>query len=328
MTRTVLPAALALCFLMAAAIYFTRTADPFPPDLQPIVDASHVIGTPSVMFRTLAPKEMHGRVSMVPAGKPGSTRHVSSLSCARVHYAGGTGLCLIEEASGATVVHAAYLFDRTFTRGQRIDLTGIPTRARVSPSGRMAAITVYAEEHAPNGEERLATSSIIIDVTSGTVLANLRDFTIDGSGQPPLDGPLDFAGVSFARDGDRFFATMSTAAEHYVVEGSIAARRVTVVASGMVSEALSSDGNHLIVKKQIGDRGRWQLAVFDLGTNTERALNQGPRSVDDQVEWLDARHVMYHDATEQGTGVWALKTDGIAGPQLLIPDAYSPSAQQ
>lgn len=324
MTRNVLSLALALCFLVAAAIYFMEAA----PELPSIVEASQVIESPFVMFRTLAPKEMHGRVGMAPAAKPGGTRYVSALSCARVHYAGGAGLCLVEEAAGPTVAHAAYLFDRTFTRGKRIDLTGIPTRARVSPSGRMAAITVYGEEHAPGGEERLATNSIIIDVTSGSVIANLRDFTIEGSGQPPLDGPLDFASVSFERDGDRFFATMATATEHYLVAGSIAGRRVTVVGTGMASEAVSPDGKHLIVKKRAGDRGRWQLAVFDLATNTERALNQGPRSVDDQVEWLDARHVMYHDATEQGTGVWALATDGVAGPRLLIADAYSPSVQQ
>ena len=46
----------------------------------------------------------------------------------------------------------------------------------------MAAITVYAEAHAPNGEERLATNSIIIDVASGRVIANLRDMAL---GQPP-----------------------------------------------------------------------------------------------------------------------------------------------
>lgn len=326
MTRNILSAALLLCFLAAATIYITSVSPDqgARPEVSLITFASQVVTPPSVMFRTLAPKQLHGRVAMVPTAAPGRARHVAPLSCARVHFSGGAGLCLTEEMAGATVAHAAYIFDRTFTRTTRIDLTGIPTRARVSRDGRMAAVTVYAEEHAPNGGERVATNSMVIDIASGRVIANLREMALDN----PVDGPLDFASISFERDADRFFATMSHGGEDYLIAGSMAARRLTIVAPGMASEALSPDGRYLIVKKRVGDRGRWQLAVFDLVTKAERSLNQGPRSVDDQVEWLDGHHVMYHDTTDEGTGVWVLPTDGIAGPRLLIADAYSPSVQQ
>jgi hypothetical protein len=46
--------------------------------------------------------------------------------------------------------------------------------------------------------------------------------------------------------------------------------------------------------------------------------------VDDQVEWLDDGQVMYHDATDQGTGIWVLAADGQSKPRLLLPDAFSP----
>ncbi len=328
MTRNLLPIAFALCFLIAAAIYVMRADDSTILEHPRVVETSEVIGRPFVMFRTLAPKELHGRVSMVVAATPGGTRYVAALSCARVHYAGGAGLCLVEEAVGTTVAHAAYVFDRTFSRGRRIDLTGVPTRARIAPNGTIAAITIYGEEHAPNGDERLATHSVIIDMASGRVIADLRDFSIDWSGKPAPGGPLDFASVAFDRDGDRFFATLLTSTDQYVIAGSIADRQATVIAKGMASEALSPDGKKLIVKKRGGGRTNWLLSVFDLATRTERAVNQGPQSVDDQVEWLDDRHLIYHDATEQGTGVWALATDGVTGPKLLLSDAYSPSAQQ
>ena len=69
---------------------------------------------------------------MLSAVTPDATRAFTALSCARVHYAGGTGLCLVEEREGNHVVQAAYVFDSSFTRGQRLLLSGIPTRARVS----------------------------------------------------------------------------------------------------------------------------------------------------------------------------------------------------
>ena len=157
------------------------------------------------------------------------------------------------------------------------------------------------------------------------MIADLRELTIDPAGAPDISGPLDFSSVAFARDSNRFFATMSTTSERYIVAGVIDQRRLTVLASGLANEALSPDETRLIVKKRVGDRGYWQLLVFDLATTNSVPLNQGGRSVDDQVEWLDETHVVYHDATDQGTNLWMLATDGVSAPRLLIRDAYSPS---
>lgn len=297
------------------------------PLVRRIAGARNPIPAPFVMFRTLAPRQAYGRVAMVSASPPESVRHVSTLSCARVHYAGGTGLCLVEEVAGESVKHVAYIFDRAFAPGRRVELTGVPIRARVSPDGRRAAITVYAEEESPAGE-RLASESIVVDLASGRVLADLREFSVTNANHPPIVGSIDIAGVAFAPDSDHFFATLSTASERYLVSGSVNAQQLNVVGTGVASEALSPGGQHLLVKKRVGDRGYWQLLVLELGTMRERALNQGSRSVDDQVEWLDDAHVVYHDATDEGTGIWMLSTDGISGPQLLVADAFSPAVQR
>ena len=90
------------------------------------------------------------------------------------------------------------------------------------------------------------------------------------------------------------------------MSGSVTGRRLEVIGSGLANEAVSPDGKQLLVKKQTGDRGFWQLVVLDLDSRREITLNQGSRSVDDQVEWLDAGHVVYHDVTEDGTGIWML----------------------
>lgn len=286
-----------------------------------------VLQPPFLIFRTLEPHDAHGRVAML-ALRPGeNTRYISNLSCARVHYARGSGVCLVQEQSNDRAEYAAYVFDRRFSRQARIVLRGIPTRARVSPDGRRASITTYAEEESPAGE-RLATESIIIDVRSGRVLADVRDFQIDHDRLPPLTGPIDVSSVAFEPDGDRFFATISTATERHLVAGSVDAHRLTSIRSGVANEALSPDGRHLIIKRLIGERGFWQLAVIDLHTWAERDLNQGSRSVDDQVEWLDNDHVIYHDVSGETTAIWMLPIDGTNGPEVLVSGAFSATTQR
>ncbi len=323
MTRNLLSALCASCIVVAAAIYLGRDdADVAGPAA---IAADRVPAIPFVMFRTLAPREAHGRVAFVPAATPEGTRHVSPLVCARVHYAGGTGLCLAEEAAEGTVRYVADFFDWTFTRRARLSLAGIPTRGRVSPDGRLAAVTVYAEEEGAGGE-RLASRTTIVDTSSGRVLADLHDFTLDLPAGASPASPRDFASVAFDRDGDRFFATMMGGGAEYLVTGSIGRRRLEIVATGLASEALSPDGTRLIVKRKSGARGEWQLAVFTLAGNVTRVLDQAPLGIDDQVEWLDDHQVLYHEAAGQGTGAWVLKADGSSGPRLLIADAYSPSS--
>jgi hypothetical protein len=283
------------------------------------------IPAPFVMFRTLAPRHAFGRIAMASPAAP-FERRLTPLSCARVQFAGGTGLCLIEEPDGKAVRQVLYLFEATFALGARFVLSGIPIRARVSPDGRLAAVTTYGEEESPAGE-RLASASMLIDVASGRVLGDLRSFSVVSAADQPIVAPVDISSVAFV-DGDRFYATLSTADHRYLVTGSVARRRLDVFASGLANEAVSPDGRRLLVKKLADASGFWQLAVLDLDSLREVTLNQGPRSVDDQVEWLDAGHVVYHDVTDEGTGIWMLPTDGTTGPRLLIADAFSPAVQR
>ena len=97
---------------------------------------------------------------------------------------------------------------------------------------------------------------------------------------------------------------------------------------GVANEALSPDGRSLAVKKLAADRGRWQLAVIDLATWRERDLPQGPTSVDDQVEWLDDHHVIYHGVDGGSTSLWILPADGGSEPTVLLKHAYSGAVER
>ena len=85
---------------------------------------------------------------------------------------------------------------------------------------------------------------------------------------------------------------------------------------------------HLVVKRRVEESGFWQLAVIDLHTWSQRDLNQGPLSVDDQVEWLDNDHVIFHDALDETTAIWMLPIDGLGPRQVFLRDAFSGTTQR
>jgi hypothetical protein len=312
--------ALAVLTAVTLAGVVSRARSAQSPPSSRLQTARTPLRPPFLMFRALAPPAAHDRVAMIAIGDAKLTRAVTPLSCARVHFSGGRGLCLIEESVGTVTRHAAIVFDRSFRQRHRILLPGVPTRVRVSPDGRLAAVSTYAEEETPAGE-RLALESMILDLEHGGVLADLREFDVDPQG-PAIGMPRDFASVAFDADGDRFYATLSTLTNRHLVIGSVRNRRLRVIGDGFANEALSPDGRRLVVKR-VTDRGFWQLSILELPSMTEHRLEHGTRSIDDQVEWLDDESVIFHDATGTGTGIWQLAVDG-AGPELLMLDAYSP----
>jgi hypothetical protein len=68
--------------------------------------------------------------------------------------------------------------------------------------------------------------------------------------------------------------------------------------------------------------------VYDLASGKETLLAE-QHSVDDQVEWLDAAHVIYglpRTTTGAATSdVWSVPADGTGTPQALVHNAWSPA---
>jgi hypothetical protein len=316
---------LATVAVLAALVGYLVVSIQFDDEASAGISARHPMTPPFIMFRALAPRDAHGRVTMRGLA-PDAQPLVSALTCSRLHYAGGRGLCAAQEQRASDVLNVAYVFDERMTIGRRFVLSGVPTRLRVSPNGRFGAITTYGEQETSRGE-RLATHTGLLDLQSGQSLGDVGDFRLDNRG-PAIERPFDVASVAFEADGERFFATLSTDRERYLVAGSQRERRLTVIRAGVASEALSPNGHRLVIKRLLPERGFWQLAVIDLRTWTEHDLRQGPRSVDDQVEWLDNEHVMYHDVDGESTALGMLPIDGVNGPRLLVKTAYSGVVQR
>ncbi|KUJ67330.1 TolB [Streptomyces albus subsp. albus] len=266
-----------------------------------------------------------GRLVSVPVDRPAGKRAVSTLSCARVYAAGGTGLCL--RLDGDLTTYELVVLRPDLTEKSSYPLVGIPNRARVSPSGRLVAWTVFVTGDSYNGG-RFSTRVGILDTRTDTLIPTLEDWHVTVDGKPYQAADLNFWGVTFTRDDKRFYATMSTRGHRYLVEGELATRTLRTLRENVECPSLSPDGSRLAFKSARGgdpDKG-WRLSVLDLRSGRETRLAE-TRSVDDQAAWLDDRTVAYGLPRGRGhADVWRVPADGTGAPRLLIPEADSPAA--
>jgi WD40 repeat protein len=322
MTRRVLSAALGALLLAAVAITYsvftTHTRTPVAA-----ADGLSLTGS-RIMFRSTAPGS-RGRLALVPKSDPGGTRSVSALSCLRVYAAGGTGTCLRQD--GGLTTYQIAILNQELQVEKAIPLVGVPNRTRVSADGRMAAWTVFVAGDSYNNG-RFSTRSGLIDLQTQDMVDSLEFLSVTVDGRPYQAADLNFWGITFTADDNRFYATMSTAGHRYLVEGDIAAKTVHTISENVECPSLSPDGRRLAFKSAIdGNPAKgWRLAVLDLATGA-RTLLAETRTVDDQPAWLDSATIAY--AIPRGPGdadIWSVPADGSGHAVLLITHAESPAA--
>ncbi|MEV6965944.1 hypothetical protein AB0M47_12595 [Hamadaea sp. NPDC051192] len=260
-------------------------------------------------------------VSTAPAtqGHLISGGRVATLSCSRFFAAAGTGICL--RPDGPLATYQVVQVDAQLREKDKFPLVGVPNRARVSPSGRLLAWTVFVAGDSYNNG-KFSTRAGILDTVSGDLVGTLEDFTVT----PPAAADRNFWGVTFTADDDHFYATMSTRNHRYLVYGSVSRHAVAVVRDGVECPSLSPDGTRIAYKSAVaGDPARgWRLSVLTLATGRVVPLAE-TRSVDDQAIWLSADAVGYALRRPGGADVWSVPADGTGTPTLLLPDAESPA---
>jgi hypothetical protein len=272
----------------------------------------------AVMVRAVDPSKptLNGRVFVVEDGKV--RRRSSDLACERVYYAAGRGICMGVAPSG--VDYTAKVFDANFQTLHTIDLTGLPSRARVSADGRYGAMTVFVAGDSYLGNSTaFSTRTTILDMTDGRQIGQLEQYEVTKDGKPFDAVDFNFWGVTFAKDPNRFYATLATGDHHYLVEGDIARESMRVLRDGVECPSLSPDNRQIAYKSRIGTENRWRIHVLDVKTLADHPVAEN-RSIDDQVEWLDDATLAYSD----GTNVYTVPADGSGEAQLLVKDATSP----
>ena len=279
---------------------------------------------PYLMVRSTMPGDTWRRLMLVPLSAPAGPGYATDLTCERAYFAGTRGVCLVEATEGLTIKYYADVFDDRFVRLQRLPLTGLPSRTRVAPDGRLAAITVFETGHS-YVETGFSTRTTIVDTMAGRTLTDLESFAVSRDGKPFREVDFNFWGVTFTQDSNRFYATLASGGVKYLIEGDAAGRTARVLRTGIECPSLSPDNTRIAFKHLLRADGYWQLRVHDLRTGTDTVLAKEVRSVDDQVEWADNERILYHITGERGADIWSLKADGSERPLLLREYSYGPA---
>jgi hypothetical protein len=280
---------------------------------------------PRIVFRSMVWGPHRDELATVPASAPNGPRVASGVKCLRFYAAGGTGICLQAERGAVTDSYDALVLDAGLRVTRRVPLAGIPTRARVSPSGRMAAWTVFVGGDSYAGTH-FSTRTSILDTRTGALQPSLEEYSITRDGHRLHAADINFWGVTFADD-RHFYATLATGGHTYLVRGDVTARTVTTLRGNVECPSLSPDGTRIAFKKRVAglpSDAPWRLYVLDLATLREWPLGE-TRSVDDQAVWSDNATVVYSMPGDYGSDLYSTPADGSGSARPLAVSALAPA---
>lgn len=304
----------AAAYVASAALRSGTTGDGFAGPT-PLRNESHVVFQ---NVRGHPGGNTYAHVALAPVDEPSRTRVTTRLSCERIYFAASRGLCLASRQGLFQTGYKVTITGPNFKRRHDLRLTGIPSRARISPDGRYGATTAFVTGHS-YASDNFSTQTVLIDMARGRVVADLeKDFTVIRNGKRIKEIDFNFWGVTFARTTGRFYATLKTGDTTYLLEGDVRSRLARVLHENVECPSISPDNTRLAYKKWLGDR--WRLHVLDLATMEETPLAE-ERPVDDQVEWLDDDHVLYGLSPD----TWVVPADGGGAPRKFLSKALSPA---
>jgi hypothetical protein len=311
--RVVLAVAAIVLVVAAAVVYVTSVARETSPVAVASVDGD-------LMFVALA--DGRSRVEQVRLADPGA-RSATPMTCQRVYRAGGTTVCLRLAGPGPT--YAAEV-SRDGAVVRTVPLPGVPSRAKVSASGRVVSWTSFVTGDSYLVPGGFSTRTGFLDLGTDAPVESLEGFTALVDGRPHAAQDVNYWGLTVGADDRTFYATLASGGYTWLVKGDLVDRRLESLRRDAECPSLSPDGTKVAYKKRIGRLGPWELAVLDLKTGEERRL-PGTAGVDDQATWLDDDRLAFAAVPKDAklASIHVVPADGSAAAVIVIPDATSPS---
>lgn len=278
-----------------------------------------------LLVRNLAWGPHRDEIATVPADRPQGPRTASGVTCLRFHAAAGTGICLQAVHGALEDSYRAVVLDSHLRELRHFPAAGIPSRARVSPSGHLVGWTVFVSGDSYAGT-RFSTRTAVVDTRTWAIDDSLETFHVIKDGRSHRAADTNIWGVTFADD-NRFYATLATGGRTYLVRGDLAGRTLTTLHRNVECPSLSPDGTRIAYKKRV--RGAspdapWRLYVLDLRTMTETATAE-QRTIDDQALWADDSTLVYSLPGDYGSDLWTVPADGTGAARRLMTSAVAPA---
>ena len=319
--------AVTVAIVLATGAYLALAIADRPSDedkaLPPAASPSGDLPGDTVFVRDTRDGADYGRIDLVSGGERTTTQR----RCDRIDVTSSLTMACLEAIPGVTPRAKLSIVAPDGAVEKDWKLAGVPSRTRLSPTGRFWAATTFVEGHS-YASARFSTLTVV-GSTDGGKPVNLEDYDLmlDGKSTAPVD--RNFWGVTFAKDDRTFYATVSTGKRIRLVKGDLRSRTVTSVHDDVECPALSPDETRVAYKVRDALAGTtWSLAVLDLATGEETLLEKERSSVDDQPMWLDDDTVLYGLPQHEKPGfsdVWAIDVSGDRAPRLYVEGASSPA---
>ncbi|WP_427922889.1 TolB family protein [Streptomyces sp. cg40] len=325
-TAIVLLAGIAVASVLHASARAGRRDQAQPGGPQVTAGRVTLTSPGTMVFRNMAWGPHRDELTTVPAATPSAPRTASGLKCLRFYASSGTGVCLQAVHGTVTDTYRALILDAHLKEKAHYDVPGIPSRARVSPTGHYAAWTAFVGGDSYAGTN-FSTRAAIVDTRTGRLTPSLESFRILKNGHTYHAADVNFWGVTFAADDRTFYATLATKGMTYLVKGDLRTHTVTTIHTNVECPSLSPDGTRIAYKKRVKGLPKdapWHLYVLNLRTMRETPLAE-PRSVDDQTVWRDDGTIVYALPGDYGADLYSVPADGTGRARRISTAAVSPA---